>query len=178
MLRLLLVVALFAVSVRAQVDTSSTSIILDSLERGVQLRMQRERLEMQRKAHQEQLRQMRTETDRLKAETELLKAETERLKDYEQAKAAVETEVVDSLLALRGQYPDLEQHLKSMSQLAKSFPIGSSITLRDYLEGLYVIAKFSSFVNRQGAQPVLPAKLPEHAPDAQKNEAQREPDSR
>ena len=72
---------------------------------------------------------------------------------FEAQLSAVEREIDAALVALNAQYPDFQKQLPAIRQLADAFKVGegAKLTVKDYLEGLYVISKFASFAK---AKPV------------------------
>ena len=145
-------------------------------QRELDRQVERERLELEKQVQQEKIRQMQQETELLKTETNLLKGETESLKSGRApSQQEQELEVAASLLELQKRYPDLADYLPRMSQATEFFQMQGAISMEDYLEGLYAISKYSSFMSRDKSKIKIPTELPESQPD-KKHRAQEDKD--
>ena len=56
-----------------------------------------------------------------------------------------EDQIKAALVELFQRFPDLSGYLPEMDRLSPIFRLGDQKSLREYLEGLYVVAKFASF---------------------------------
>lgn len=107
-----------------------------------QLRMQDQAIQEQttqnkRKREQEdQLRRMREETNRIKTEAAIARAE------------AMKSEIEAAFRALSARYPDFEENSERMTRAAELIrpADGADISVVQYLEALYVVAKHTKIV--------------------------------
>ncbi len=120
---------------------------------------------MERRIQEEQLRQMQLQTERMQAETERLrKLKQKAPAATSNAQLTEAAQEVDSALTDVAQmYPDFAQYFPQVERLMHLFVRGSgssgSLTTKEYVEGLYVIAKFASFSQAKNVQ-----KAPTEAP--------------
>lgn len=95
---------------------------------------------------------IKAETERLRAETQLIQEQTEALKRSraQQNQSAGQPilpsagEIVDAMNSLERIYPDYWKYADEITRLVLVFKRGN-VGLEDYLEGLYLVAKYSTF---------------------------------
>jgi hypothetical protein len=153
----------FAVHSFAQVYNPGNSII-DSYEKGVRLRMNREAQQFERERFEKEY---ALEQQRLQLERERLDLEGKRA---QQAKTTAEreheaftAELEKTFSVLKEVHPDLHQRMNEMNRIAAVLipaPNGG-ISLKDYIEALYVVAKHASFTQPSREAPLRSAPMPQ-----------------
>jgi len=129
--------------------------IVDAFEKGSRIRLERERLEMDRQRQTEELRLMRLQTERLQAETEHLRAQSETLRSGSARSAqatAVQLEMDAAYGELRLSYPDFDKYDAQMAHAAEVLVPAATkqLSVKSYLECLYLVAKHAKFLNPAG----------------------------
>lgn len=134
-----------------KVDMTVPNNIVDALERGTRLRLERERLELERQ-RQEHSRQMRAETERIQAEMDRLKAQTEAVKNAgvrPSEAAVVQREIEAAIVELMATYPDLARYDAGMARAMEVIgpAAGKQVNVKSYIESIYLVAKYAKFLN-------------------------------
>ena len=124
-----------------------------------QLKLQEEQIR-QMQLQREQLDKLLSEGARLRREAEQNQARTTvslKPDTLEEQKLKLEQEIDKALTELRTQHNDFHLYEGQIVQLMDLFTPGkgSTLSLRNYLEGLYVIAKFASFTKPSVGQKLL-----------------------
>jgi len=128
--------------------------IVDAYTRGVELRQRQEALELQKK-------QLELQQQRLRL-LELANRKQNRVDETENSpiQADAETEISQAFSDLRASYPDFDQYLPRFTEVMRLLaPQKGALTVREYVEAVYVIAKYASFLNKPGSTP-QPSNLP------------------
>jgi hypothetical protein len=162
-------VLLLAVPSFAQISNLPGTEAFDAYEKGARIRMAREaqQLERERFEYERALQQQR-----IQLEHERLELERERAKQAkttsERDRDAFTAELDKAFSALNQVHPDLHQHMDEMNRItALLIPApNGGMSVKDYIEALYVVAKHASFTQSNSKAP---------APTSSAPAAQRDP---
>jgi hypothetical protein len=123
-----------------------------------QLKLQQEQLqEIQRQGGE--LDKIRAEADRMRREAERL--ESPRKTSFSDEQTKIEQEIVKALGELKLRYPDFELYESRIALVADHFALvgNSPLSIKSYIEGLYVIAKYADFFMPAHVGPRPPSAL-------------------
>lgn len=119
-----------------------------------QLKLQQEQLrqlELQQGQLQDIQRQ-RGELEKIRAEADRIRRETERLESlrktsFSDEQMKIQQEIVEALAELKVRYPDFDTYGSRITLVADHFVLArnSPMSVKSYLEGLYILAKYADF---------------------------------
>jgi hypothetical protein len=135
------------------VDLSVGKSVVDAYIRGVELRQRQEALELQKK-------QLELQQQRLRL-LEFANRKQNRIEpENSPIQAEAEAEISQAFSDLRASYPDFDQYLPRFTEVMRLLaPQKGALTVREYVETVYVIAKYASFMNKSGST-AQPSNLP------------------
>ncbi len=123
--------------------------VVEGLKDGIRMREIRERT----RRTEAETQQIQMETERLRLLNQRLARQLSDLEAKERAKSKTENDSADrafttAISTLRALYPDFDTYFEQSKKVSKIFRADASdpeFTVTNYLEGLYVIAKYASF---------------------------------
>src|SRR6266481_4344981 len=126
--------------------------VLDGYMRGVEARQRQEALDRQKRDLELQSRKLDLNERQIRsleqaARSKGLEQPTEKFSSTIEAEA--QSQISKAFDALRELYPDFDQYLPKFTQVMSLFrPQQGALSVQEYVEGVYLIAKHASFLKR------------------------------